>query len=182
MIDIIISEPEDITMTAEFKIATMIEFIEALTDTSSDEYRVAADNIRAIFQEEIENVAGLYDGTLSALLVEFQRGSGGQRKRRSTGATAVAAIKAVFSVAVLKSTDLTELQNDLSSSVQTGADAAISNSDGTSISTDAVVAVCDGENCQGMFMKNANYCSFSHIEDVKCPFVKLVFLINNYLF
>ena len=141
-------------MTAEFMIATMIEFTEALTDTYSDEYRVASVNIKAIFQEEIRNIAGLYDGYLSALWVEFQRGSGSQRKRRSTTVTAVAAIKGVFTLPVLKSTDLTELKNELSSSVQTAANAAISNSDGTSISTDAEVAVCDGETCQGMYKKD----------------------------
>ena len=180
-----ILEPEEaeiINMVAEVTIATMIEFIEALTDTSSDEYKVAADNIKAIFQEEFENVARLHGLTLDSLWVVFSEGSGGQRKRRSTTGTADAAITVVFDAPVLQSTDRTELGNEITSSVQTAANAAISNSDGTFISPDAVAALCDGQNCQGMYMKDANYGSISHIEDVKCPFVTRVFLINNYLF
>ena len=139
-----ILEPEEaeiINMVAEVTIATMIEFIEALTDTSSDEYRVAADNIKAIFQEEFENVARLHGLTLDSLWVVFSEGSGGQRKRRSTTGTADAAITVVFDAPVLQSTDRTELGNEITSSVQTAANAAISNSDGTFISPDAV-ALC----------------------------------------
>ena len=143
----------------------MLDFSAALTDPSSEEYQIAAENIKALFGGEMENMADIMGAILEKLEVLFEEGSDNSssgRKRRATSTEAV--ITSVFSVPISESTDLSKLENDVMSSTATAGNAAIANSDGTFISPDAEITVSvviteDGETSKGMIKKYANYSS-----------------------
>ena len=130
------------TVTAEIKMATMIEFSEILLDTSSEEYRTASQNIKDVFQTDLDDMAGTIGLTLESLSVLFQKSVGGNdkhRQRRSTGTDAI--ITAVYTVPESKSTNLAKFEDEILSATTTAANTAILNSAGTFISTDAVASV-----------------------------------------
>ena len=148
------------TLSSEMKMTTMIEFSEALTDPSSDEYRLAAENIRGVFGTEMENMAEIMGASLERMEVIFEEGtdnSSNGRRRRGTSTEAV--ITSVFSVTITESTDLTQLENDVISSTTTAANNAIANSGGAFISPDAVITLSvgittDEETPEGMYKKD----------------------------
>ena len=156
------------------KMTTLIEFSEALTNPSSEEYRIAAENIKAVFGAELEKIAKSLGMILESITVLFEEGQDSDgRRRRSTSTEAV--ITSVYSVPISESTDLTQLENDVTSSTTTAANAAIANSGGDFISSDAVITLAmeittDEETIEGMYEKDLYYGSFTQNKDVELIF------------
>ena len=148
------------TLTSDMKMATMIEFSEALTDPSSEEYKLAAENIRGVFGAEMENMAEVMGAILERMEVLFEEGSSFRRRRRGSSTEAV--ITSVFSVTISESTDLTQLENDVISSSTSAANAAIASSGGAFISADAVITVSVGiETAEGMYYEDPTVTSMT---------------------
>ena len=147
------------TLTSEMKMTTMIEFSDALTDPSSEEYQLAAENIRGVFGAEMQNMAEIMGAILERMEVLFEEGSdNSSHSRRRRGTSTDAVVTSVFSLPISESTDLTQLEKDVMSSTTTAANAAIANSGGAFISADAVITLSvgittDQETTGGMYEK-----------------------------
>ena len=140
------------TVNAQLKVATLMEFSNSLTDPSSEDYQIAADNIKSVFHKKIDDMALMFSMTLKMMTVLFQQGSdgkAGRRKRRSASAEAV--ITVAYSVpadvvsmytciGVSYQCTPTDITNDLLTSTTRVANEAISMPQ-EYISSDAVVTV-----------------------------------------
>ena len=121
------------------KMATLIEYSDALTDYFTLEYQLASQDITDIFKKDLEFMASSHGVTMESFLVEFTQSGSIRRKRRSFSTDA--ALTAVYSVPALVSADLAKLENDMFESTMTTVHTAISNAGGTFISTDAEVSI-----------------------------------------
>ena len=140
----IISESVTTTnyLISEINLATMIVYSDALDDTSSDEYRIASEDVMILFQRAFKDIAGSANITFESQSISFvksdvvQLGKPGQLAYSRTDTIIIAVYSKNGS-----STDLDELADTvwiLTSSYFTN---AMSNSAGTVISTSAVPSV-----------------------------------------
>ena len=161
------------SVSTQIETTTNIEYDDALLDPTSQEYQVAAANIKNIFQTTLQLMASALDISFEEMTVKFMEllGSGRKRrKRRSTGTAAI--ITAVFNVPVSELTDLTELKDNIVSSTTSAANEAIANSDGSFINTDAVASVSttpkEEVTCDGIYDGDANSGCFTLNDDGEC--------------
>ena len=126
-------------LISEINVATMIVYSDALDDTSSDEYRIASEDVMILFQRAFKDIAGSANITFESQSISFvksdvvQLGKPGQLAYSRTDTIIIAVYSKNGS-----STDLDELADTvwiLTSSYFTN---AMSNSAGTVISTSAV--------------------------------------------
>lgn len=130
----------DVNVSITTSVATTIKYSAALKDTDSPEYAIQTQIIKKIFQAELEEVANNDITTLVTMTVAFFQ-SISQRNLRSNDDTTDITITAVYAVTVPQSTDLTLLEDAVTSLTTDAASNAISNSAGIYISLSAQATV-----------------------------------------
>ena len=132
------------TVTFELNLATDIEFSEALTDTSSEAYQLAAQGVKDVFITEMEMMAMNTGMELVGMEVAFASDVGDRRKRRAISTSATITVYFTVDVAGFGAAfDFGAFLSELTSVIQEVAAKAIAASPGTHININAVVTVID---------------------------------------
>ena len=106
-----------ITISTTVSVVTTIPYSDALSNPSSADYATASQNIKDIFQPNLEKVASNNGMELDSLVVSFTD-SATRRRKRSTSANAD--IIAVYSQTISETADLAAVEFTVTDAVTTG--------------------------------------------------------------